>query len=225
MQRARQSTLHRILRGLLLSILVLPFSSAMAFEWLDLWLTPDQQAQRLLQQGQYAAAAKKYTSAEDAGAALFLAGEFEQSAGVLGRTTSAVGYYNRGNALIMLGDYAAAIESYQNALLRKPDWIEAQQNLHLAQLRLEALAPPDDDGGGTGGKLGADEYVFDLDTEKNEASGEETLESDNAESSEAEMRATWLRKVETRPSDFLAARFNYQLYQQQSAAPEATPDE
>jgi hypothetical protein len=30
------------------------------------------------------------------------------------------------------------------------------------------------------------------------------------------MRAMWLRKVETRPADFLAARFNYQLATRES---------
>ncbi len=37
------------------------------------------------------------------------------------------------------------------------------------------------------------------------------------------MRAMWLRKVETRPADFLAARFNYQLATRESAPEEDRP--
>jgi len=39
------------------------------------------------------------------------------------------------------------------------------------------------------------------------------------------MRAMWLRKVETRPADFLKARFSYQLAtrERESSADEVTP--
>ncbi len=207
-------------------LMFLPFSTALALEWADLWLTPDQQGQRLMAEKNFVSAASKFTQAEDIGAALFRAGEFEHAAAVLGRATSATAHYNRGNALIMLGDYAAAIDAYQNALSQRPDWAEARENLEIAKLRQARMAPPDDDFGGTDGQLGADEYVFDLESGKNKATGEETVETAGAESSEAEMRAIWLRKVETRPADFLAARFNYQLYlQNKTSETKADADE
>ena len=37
------------------------------------------------------------------------------------------------------------------------------------------------------------------------------------------MRAMWLRKVETRPADFLAVRFNYQLAKKENTASEEVP--
>ena len=89
--------------------------SALALEWADLWFTPDQQGQRLMDQGEYQRAAGKYTTLERIGVALFQAGDFERSASVLGRSASPEAHYNRGNAHIMLGDYDAAIEAYQSA--------------------------------------------------------------------------------------------------------------
>jgi len=185
--------------------------TVLALEWADLWFTPDQQGQRLMDRGQYQEAAGKFTSPEKIGAALFLAGEFETAASVFGRSSSAEAHYNRGNANIMLGQYDAAIEAYQAALSRRPAWPEAEQNLQIATLRKQALAPPDDDFGGTGGQLEADELVFDETGRVNKSSSEQVIDAADQQLSEDAMRAMWLRKVETRPADFLAARFNYQL--------------
>ncbi len=195
----------------LLVVLLLQAQSAWAFEWVDLWLTSDQQGQRLMGKGEYAQAATKFTSPEKIGAALFLAGDFEKSASVFGRSRTAEANYNRGNALVMLGNYDDAIEAYQAALASKPGWLEAEQNLQIASLRRQALAPPEDDYGGTGGQLEADEIVFDQSGRVNKSSGEEVMDASDQQLGEEAMRALWLRKVETRPADFLAARFNYQL--------------
>lgn len=192
-------------------VLLLQASSALALDWAGLWLTPDQQGQRLLDRGEYQKAAEKFTTPERIGSALFLAGDFKSAAGVLGRSGSAEANYNRGNALVMLGDYDAAIEAYQGALAKRPDWPEAEQNLQIATLRKQAMAPPEDDYGGTGGQLEADEIVFDQDGRTRNASGEQVLDAADQQMNEDAMRAMWLRKVETRPADFLAARFNYQL--------------
>ena len=199
--------------------------SAMALDWADLWFTPDQQGQRLMEQGQYQQAAKNFTKSESIGAALFLAGDFEKAAAVLGRSSSAEAHYNRGNANIMLGEYDAAINAYQSALARRAGWPEAEQNLQIAMLRKQALAPPDDDFGGTGGMLEADELVFDQSGRVNNSSSEQVLDATDQQQGEDAMRAMWLRKVETRPADFLAARFNYQLATRDSESTGDTADD
>lgn len=192
-------------------VLLAQVPSVQALEWADLWFTPDQQGQRLMSRGEYQQAAQKFTRTENIGAALFMAGDFETAATVLARSTSAEAHYNRGNANIMLGQYDTAIDAFQSALSRRPDWPEALENLQIATLRKQALAPPEDDFGGTGGKLEADEIVFDQSGRVNKSSNEQVIDATDQKLSEQEMRAMWLRKVETRPADFLAARFNYQL--------------
>jgi Ca-activated chloride channel family protein len=186
--------------------------AVMALDWEDLWFTPDQQGQRLMDQGQYREASEKFTTPERIGTALYLAGDFKTAASVLGRSGSVEAHFNRGNAHIMLGEYDAAITAYQSALTMQPGWAEAEQNLEIAILRKLALAPPDEDHGGTGGMLGADEIVFDQQgRQASKSSGEEVIDAADQRLGEEALRAMWLRKVETRPADFLAARFNYQL--------------
>ena len=206
---------------LLLILLLMHSSSALAMDWADLWFTPDQQGQRLMDRGEYEQAARKFTTPENIGVALFLAGDFEKAASVFGRSTSPQAHYNRGNAHVMLGDYDAAIQAYQQALSNRPDWAEARQNLQIARLRKQALAPPEDDFGGTGGMLEADEIVFDDTGRVNKSSSEQVIDAGDQKLGEEAMRAMWLRKVETRPADFLAARFNYQLATRENPPPES----
>jgi Ca-activated chloride channel family protein len=199
------------LKLIMTTLFLFQMPNAMALDWADLWFTADQQGQRLMDQGKYQQAAGKFTRPENIGAALFLAGDFENAASVFGRSGSAEASYNRGNALVMLGQYEAAIEAYQNALNKRANWLEAEQNLQIAILRKQVLAPPDDDYGGTGGMLEADEIVFDDTGRVNKSSGEQVIDAADQQLGEDAMRAMWLRKVETRPADFLAVRFNYQL--------------
>jgi Ca-activated chloride channel family protein len=176
------------------------------------WLTPDQQGQRLADRGKFSEAAERFTTPERIGAAYYRAGDFESAAAVLGRATTPEGVFNRGNALVLLGRYEEAIASYEKALEARPDWTRAEENLAIARARLAALAPPEDDYGGTGGKLGADEIVINQDPGRSSSSDEtEVIDAGDQALSEDAMRALWLRRVETRPADFLAAKFSQQL--------------
>ena len=214
------------LRLMVVLLLFLQAPTALALDWEDLWFTADQQGQRLFDRGEYRQAAEKFTSPERIGTALFLAGDFETAASVLGRSASADAHYNRGNAYIMLGDYDAAISAYQSALSKRPGWPAAEQNLQIAKLRKQALAPPEDDFGGTGGMLEADEIVFNESGRVNQSSGEQVIDAADQQLGEDAMRAMWLRKVETRPAEFLSARFNYQLAtRDQSQAKSGDADE
>lgn len=175
----------------------------------DLWLTRDQKAQRRMNAGEYEAAAKLFSDPMRRGAALYRATDFERAAAEFGRSSSAEAAYNQGNSLVMLGKYEDAIDSYDKALRQRPDWKDAADNRRIAELRLERLTPPDDDAGGTDGQLEADEIVFD-DRAKN-SKNEQTVEVGTGEKmSDDELRAIWLRRVETQPKDFLRSKFAFQ---------------
>ncbi len=83
------------------------------------------------------------------------------------------------------------------------------------------METPDDDFGGTGGQLEADEIVFDDTGRVNKSSSEQVMDAADEKLGEEAMRAMWLRKVETRPADFLAVRFNYQLATREQPQPKA----
>jgi Ca-activated chloride channel family protein len=114
----------------------------------------------------------------------------------------------------MLGKYAEAIASYDHALQRRPDWPEARANRALAEARRKQLAPPTDDAGGTGGQEKADAYTFDDRPQQSSDTKEvEVVASENL--SNEQVQALWLRRVQTRPADFLRAKFAYQYSRQQ----------
>lgn len=196
----------------LLSCLLFPLSVNAGFA--DWWRTPDQQGQALMEEGRYLEAAEVFEDPFSRAAAYYRGGDFESAAALYGRIPSAAAAYNRGNALILLGRYDEAIESFEKALQQRPGWREAEINLEIARVRKERLAPTDDDAGGTDGKLGADEIVFDESGRVNKSGTEQTTDGGQAMSDE-EMRAVWLRRVENDPADFLRTRFAYQLFRQE----------
>jgi Ca-activated chloride channel family protein len=179
--------------------------------WGEFWLTADQRGQGLFEQERYLEAAEVFESPERRAVAFFRGGDFESAASVFGRLRAPEAAYNRGNALVMLGRYEEAIQSYEDALNARPGWAEAEENLVVAVARKERMAPPESDEGGTGGQLEADEIVFD-DSGRVDKSGTEVETTGGDALSEDEMRAVWLRRVQNDPAEFLRARFAYQLF-------------
>jgi Ca-activated chloride channel family protein len=178
-----------------------------------LFATPDQQAQRRFDAGDFAGAAELFTTPDRRGAALYRAGEFKRAAAEFGRTGTPEGALGRGNALLFTGDYGGAIRSYEAALRERPGWTAAAENLALARARLGRLAPPEDQVSqkGVGEDDEPDEIVFD-DRAKNRADAEtQTIAGEGEALSDEAMRALWLRRVETKPADFLRRKFAYQL--------------
>ncbi|MAT13718.1 MAG: hypothetical protein CMJ46_00425 [Planctomyces sp.] len=170
-----------------------------------LW-TPNQQAQRHFRDKEYARSAEEFQEPEWQGAAWYRAGEFEKAAQAFARSKTPEARYNEGNAWVLLGKYDIAVDRYEKALQQRPDWKEARENRDLAAARAKML---DNSGGDAGDqKLGADKIVFD---KKKQEGGEDTEVTGAEASSDATMQALWLRRVQTKPADFLRSKFAYQL--------------
>lgn len=169
------------------------------------FLTPDQQGQRHFQRGEFAPAAKAFHDPMWQGTAWYRAGEFEKAAQSFARRDTAEAYFNQGNAWLMHGKYDTAITCYDQSLEKRPGWKEATENRALASARMKMTEAPGGDLGDQ--KLGADKIVFDKKA-KNE--GQDTEVAGGKALSDQEMQALWLRRVQTRPADFLKAKFSYQ---------------
>ena len=176
----------------------------------DFWLTADQQGDRFVEQEKFPQAAEVYADPVRQGVAYYRAAQFEEAAATFARVDDAPAAFNRGNALIMLGKYDEAIQSFDRALQFRPDWLEAEQNRAIAVARRDRLQPPEDDDGGTGGQLEADEIVFD-DRAKNSSEQQEIEVGAGDKMSDDELRSLWLQRVQTKPGDFLRVKFSYQL--------------
>jgi len=168
------------------------------------WFTADQQGQRAFDDGHYREAAERFADPMRKGAALYRAGEFKQAQAMFARLDTAEAHFNRGNCLVFLGQYDAAVESYDRALARRPGWQDALDNRTIAATRAERLKS---EGGDLGDQqIGADEIVFD----KSKPGGQETVVNEEQAADSSSMQALWLRRVQTRPADFLKAKFAYQ---------------
>ena len=169
-------------------------------------LTPDQKASRLFADGDYEAALETFADPMWRGVTLFRQGEFKQAAGVFAGFDTPEAAFNQGNALVMQGKYDEAVARYDRSLELRPGWEPAAVNREIAAIRAAALVQTG--GEGTGGMLGADEIVF-SDAKSPPSAGEE--ETGGAPLSDEELRSIWLRQVQTKPADFLRAKFNYQF--------------
>jgi Ca-activated chloride channel homolog len=172
------------------------------------WRTADQQGDVLFCDKKFVEAAKVYTDPLRIGVAQYRNGDFEAAAGTFSRVPGAVGAFNQGNAWLMRGKYEAAIASYQRALSVRPNWQEAQDNQALALARKKRL----EDASKDASKEATEAYEPDkivFDQKRNDQKGEST-EMNEGKMSDEELRATWLRRVQTTPGDFLRAKFAYQ---------------
>ena len=177
----------------------------MALTWLGLWFTADQLGQRHFRRGEYVEAAKAFRDPMWQATAWYRANEFEKAAQTFARLGTAEAYYNQGNCWLMLGQYEKAISSYDRALAKRPNWNEAMENRILATLRAKLV---EQKGGEMGDqKLGADDVVFDR---QKKPGGQETEIAGERAMSDAAIQAMWLRRINTRPADFLRAKFAYQ---------------
>lgn len=179
--------------------------------WVNLWMTPDQRGRRLMAEQDYRAAAKTFADPMWIGVAHFRAGEFKEAAETFGGLATAAAAFDHGNALVMLGKYDDAVGRYDRALALRPGWADAEANRTLARLRAEMIRQKGGDAGDQ--REGADQIVYDKD--KKDQEGEKTDVTGAVMSDEAS-RAIWLKRLQSRPADFLKARFVNQL---ESTAP------
>ncbi|MFJ4114604.1 tetratricopeptide repeat protein [Pseudomonas sp. NPDC089758] len=137
-------------------LLALPQPSQ-AFEFNDLWLRPDQQGKRLLEQNRPVEAARHFQDPQWRGMALYQAGDYAAAATAFGQANTAAAHYNRGNALARSGELEAALDAYEQALEHQPDLKPALDNQALVQQLLQQRQgqaeeqPAQDDAQGTPG--------------------------------------------------------------------------
>lgn len=174
---------------------------------------PDTIAYKMYSKGEYQEASQTFTDSQWQAIALYRAGEFKAAANIFAGYDTAEGCFNHGNALVFQGNYIAAAERYNRALELHPAWEAAITNRNIALARAKLLET--EGGEGTGGKLGADDTVI---SNEPKGSSPENNQTETVEEttplSDAELRAVWLRQVQTNPADFLKSKFSYQASQE-----------
>ncbi|MFJ4116941.1 VWA domain-containing protein [Pseudomonas psychrophila] len=118
-------------------LLILAPQPGYAMSFSDLWLRPDQQGMRLLQQKKPLQALEHFSDPLWQGVALYQAGDYAGAALRFAEVNSASAHYNRGNALAMNDELEAAIDAYEQALELQPELQAAAQNKALVEQILE----------------------------------------------------------------------------------------
>tara|TARA_R110002050_G_scaffold9504_1_gene33386 strand:- start:550181 stop:551977 length:1797 start_codon:yes stop_codon:yes gene_type:complete len=110
-----------------------------AFEWQNLWKTPDQQGQQAFNQQQYEQAAAKFKSSDWQAAAHYKAEKYQQAADILQplEHPTADAYYNQATALAKAGQLKPALDIYDKALKLSPQHEDALYNKKLVEQALD----------------------------------------------------------------------------------------
>ncbi|MEN7972327.1 MAG: tetratricopeptide repeat protein [Verrucomicrobiota bacterium] len=158
-----------------------------------------------MEQERFAEAAEAFQDPMHIGVAWYRAGEFKKAEEAFRLLDTPEADFNRGNCFVFLGQYEEAVKSYDRTLKARPEWDAAITNREIARTRAKAMEKK---GGEMGDqKIGADEIKFDADPDKG---GQDTQTEEQQPLSKEEMQALWLRRVQTKPADFLKAKFSYQ---------------
>ncbi len=112
---------------------------ARALDWDGLWLRPDQQAARALEEGDAESAARLFEDARWKAAAQYRNEDFGEAARTLAPFDAADDLYNRGNALARSGALKEAVAAYKGALELRPDMEDAQHNLRLVEQLMQQM--------------------------------------------------------------------------------------
>jgi Ca-activated chloride channel homolog len=181
-------------------------SSFVNFTWLDLWMTPDQQGRYYFQKGNYKKAAEKFEDPLWRGLASARSGDYDTAVNAFALSDTAESWYNQGNALAHMGKYAEAVSAYQQALSRRPQWKDAEDNLGLVQSLIpkpKADKKDKDQEQEEAPNLPPDKMQFD----ENGKQGRKTM---RLKAKPETMADIWMRNIQTTPADFLRRRFAIQ---------------
>jgi Ca-activated chloride channel family protein len=119
-------------------VFVMPLSDpAHADVWDDMWLTKDQQGQRLLDEGAAPDAAAVFENPDWRAVANYRAEDYAQSAAEFAESGDARSLYNLGNALAQQGELETAIDAYNQVLEIDPSDADAEYNRDLLQSMMD----------------------------------------------------------------------------------------
>ena len=174
---------------------------ASASEFLDMWLTPDQQGRIAFQRGDFATAAANFQDPMWKGVALYREGQFQEAAEAFAAVDTAESWFNQGNALLHLAKFDEAVAAYGKAMAKRPDWPEAAANLAIARRLLKQKKDEDDDQPQEPSEK-PDSIQFD-DKGKQGKAGKIDIAEQTSE--------MWMKNIEVSPADLMARKFAIEL--------------
>lgn len=117
--------------------MLLSSCSSYAFKWQDLWQTPNQQAQQLMNNNKFSEAELLFTDKAWQSVAAYRSQHYKRAVELSKTLDNEMGWYNQGNALAQLNQFEEAIKAYDKALSLNPGNKDAVFNRELLKKLLE----------------------------------------------------------------------------------------
>lgn len=194
---------------------------ANGFNFLNLWMTQDQQAQWYFDRGDYLQAAERFVSSQHKAQAYYLAEEFALAKAFYLRVNAKQGMLGAANSLAQLREYVQARYLYRQILVQYPDFVAAQTNLAIVEKIIEDINRQSESQANTENESskelgdapqtsdGAQEQVASQQMQK------QTFNADQLRNSQV-MFDAWMKQVEGNQKAFLATKFSIQLQQEEN---------
>jgi len=177
---------------------------ALGINWIDLFLTSDQQGRYAFDKGDYLTAAERFEDPYWKGISLYRLENYDEAVNQFALLDTAEAYFYLGNCYARLGGYPAAVGSYEEAFRIRAEFSEAEENRKLVVSLIEEEKEDEGSEEAVDPNLEADEVQFDEKGEK----GKEG-EIDQSLFSEEQVAEMWMRNIQTSPADYL--RFKFQI--------------
>jgi len=160
----------------------------------DLWFTRDYQGQRLMNKGDFAGSAERFTDPMHKGVAFFRNGDYEGAIEAFRQDTTARGAYNLGLAYFSNGDTLAAMTAFGMAAELDPEMESAREaRLQLGQIKGGTSAVDPEDASEAQPPQTA-ENIENKDMEDLSGGGQEASKEDMEKQRKEETVATDMRK-------------------------------
>ncbi len=192
----------------LMLMLVFPaHAQSKDFEFMNLWMTPDQQGRYYFENGNYDEAAKRFKNPLWKGVSYYSNENFEAAIGEFAKVNTPEGYFILGNAYAHSKNYEEAVLNYKISISLKPDHKEALANLELIQSLIgKKKKKEDEEEQGGDPSFEPDEIKFDEKGKKGKKG-----EIEQSMFTEEQIAEMWMRNIRTSPADFLRMKFAIQV--------------
>ena len=188
-------------------------------QFIDLWLSKDQQGQLLFNLGHYQQANSTFTNNRWQAFSAYGNEDYDKAATLYSQFNDAPSLLAQANALAHGRRYIKARNLYQDIISHYPDFSGAKTNLNIVQEIIDAgnlLSKSQQDEGESSKELGDEPQTGDgaerengKEVKKEQLSSEQLLLDDN-------LNQMWLRQVQKDPGRFLAQKFYMQLEKKDS---------
>jgi len=218
-------------RGWVIALLVFvlpPEQEAHAATWDDLWSTPNQQAQRKLEEGAAADAVELFEDPEWRAVAQYRAQDYKESAKAFADRDDTRSLYNLGNAMARQGELESAIDAYEQVLEIDPDYADAEYNRELLkqvqeqQQQSEGDQQEPSDQEGEGQQSDSDGESQD---ENSDSSAQSDSQSEEGDSSQRDEQEASEEDLEAMQEELQRAAEEAAQNEQQMAQQQLTPEE